>query len=238
MKVVIIGSGLAGLVTGIMLQNNGIAISISEKEPNLPRKGHAFLLHPNAMDVLTTIAKYHPDLEIPGQFIDKIVMKRPDQTLLVYSELESWICMKRVDIIRYLNSFFEENEIKFNRVFSHFIYQNEIAIAAVFENGEIEYGDVFIGADGAKSKVRNSLFGETKYSTNLVREVVGVVNNPKYIANLPDTFTKYISAEKSIAIGMIPCSATELVWFMQFDVKLLKEKEENPQVLKELCTEL
>lgn len=238
MKVVIIGSGLAGLVTGIILQNNGIEVSISEKDAQLQRKGHAFLLHPDAMDVLTIISKYNPDIEIPGQFIDKIMMKRPDQSLLIYSELESWICMKRIDIVKYLNSFFDDNKIKFNRNFTHFIYENERAVAAVFENGEIEYGDVFIGTDGANSKVRNAIFGETNFSENQVREVVGVVNNPKYIANLPDTFTKYISAEKSIAIGIIPCSATELVWFMQFDVNLLIQKDESPEILKELCTDL
>jgi predicted DsbA family dithiol-disulfide isomerase/2-polyprenyl-6-methoxyphenol hydroxylase-like FAD-dependent oxidoreductase len=238
LKVVIIGSGLAGLATGIILQKNGIQVSINERDSNLPRKGQAFLLHPDAMEVLTIISKYNPDLEIPGQFIDKIVMKRPNHSLLNYSELESWICMKRIDIIKYLNSFFDENKIKFNRNFSHFIYQNEIAIAAVFENGDIEYGDIFIGADGAKSKVRKSIFGEIIFSPNKVRELVGVVNNPKYIANFPDTFTKYISAEKSLAIGMIPCSATELVWFMQFDVNLLKEKDESPESLKELCTNL
>ncbi|MFZ4797576.1 MAG: DsbA family protein [Bacteroidia bacterium] len=238
MKVVIIGSGIAGLALGIILQNNGIEISISERDGHLPRKGHAFLLHPDAMEVLTIISKYNPDLEIPGQFIEKIVMKRPDQTLLNYSELESWICMKRIDIIQYLYSFYTDNKIKFNRNFSHFIYENNQAIAAVFENGEIEYGDLFIGADGARSKVRKSLFGEMNFTPNQVREVVGVVNNPKYIANFPDTFTKYISAEKSLAVGMIPCSSTELVWFMQFDVNLLKEKDESPESLKALCTDL
>jgi len=238
MKVVIIGSGIAGLALGIILQNNGVEVSICERDGNLPRKGHAFLLHPDAMEVLTIISKYNPDLEIPGQFIEKIVMKRPDQTLLNYSELESWICMKRIDIIQYLYSFYTDNKINFNRNFSHFIYENEKAVAAVFENGEIEYGDVFIGADGARSKVRKLLFGEMNYTPNQVREVVGVVNNPKYIANLPDTFTKYISTEKSLAVGMIPCSSNELVWFMQFDVNLLKEKDESPESLKALCTDL
>lgn len=40
------------------------------------------------------------------------------------------------------------------RSFSNFLYQNNKVVAAVFENGDIEYGDVFIGADGSNSKVR------------------------------------------------------------------------------------
>jgi 2-polyprenyl-6-methoxyphenol hydroxylase-like FAD-dependent oxidoreductase len=41
-------------------------------------------------------------------------------------------------------------------VFSFFI-QKTMSRLAVFENGETEYGDIFIGADGSNSKVRESL---------------------------------------------------------------------------------
>jgi 2-polyprenyl-6-methoxyphenol hydroxylase-like FAD-dependent oxidoreductase len=42
-----------------------------------------------------------------------------------------------------------------------FLILYNVAIAAVFENGETEYGDIFIGADGSNSKVRESLFGKS-----------------------------------------------------------------------------
>jgi hypothetical protein len=74
--------------------------------------------------------------------IDKIVMKRPDDSIIQSTDLESWICMKRVDIIKYLSSLLNENELHYNRNFSHFIYENDKAIAVQFLNGDIEYGDV------------------------------------------------------------------------------------------------
>ena len=103
MKVVIIGSGIAGLALGTILSQNGYTVSINERDSEQIRNGHAFLMHPDAMDVLNIISNYHPQFEIPGQVIDKIVLKRPDDSIIQSTDLESWICMKRVDIINYLS---------------------------------------------------------------------------------------------------------------------------------------
>lgn len=199
MKVVIIGSGIAGMALAVMLRNNGFEISINERDSEMPRKGHAFLMHPDAMDILNDISVFNPEIEVPGQVIDKIVLKRPDNSIIQSTELESWICMKRIDIIRFLNGFISENEVHYNRSFSHFIYENGKAIAAAFANGEVEYGDVFIGSDGAKSKVRQSLFGDMNFTPVQVKEIVGVVHNPNLIARFPSTFTKYMCSKNGLA---------------------------------------
>lgn len=238
MKVVIIGSGIAGMALGVILRNNGFEISINERDSGMPTKGHAFLMHPDAMDVLNDISMFNPSIEVPGQVIDKISLKRPDSSIIQTTELESWICMKRIDIIKYLNGFISKEEIHYNRSFSHFIYENDKAIAVVFSNGEIEYGDVFIGSDGAKSRVRHALFGEMNFTPVEVKEIVGVVHNPQLISRQPNTFTKYMCSKSGLAIGLIPCSSEEMVWFMQFDIRLQKNVEETPENLKQLCFEL
>lgn len=238
MKVIIIGSGIAGLALGTILSQNGFTISINERDGELIRNGHAFLMHPDAMDVLNTISNYQPQFEIPGQVIDKIVLKRPDDSIIQSTDLESWICMKRVDIIKYLSSFLKENELHYNRNFSHFIYENDKVVAVQFLNGDIEYGDIFIGADGAKSNIRKALFGEVTFTPVEVKEIVGVINNPSLVAKLPSTFTKYMSADKGLAVGLIPCSDTEMVWFIQYDVRLQTQKEFSPECLKALSFEL
>ncbi len=238
MKVVIIGSGIAGISLAVILRNNGFEISLNERASKFTSKGHAFLMHPDAMDVLNIVSAFNSDIEIPGQVIDKIVLKRPNNSIIQSTELESWICMKRVDIIKYLSFFVTENEINYNRTFSHFIYEGEKAVAAVFENGDVEKGDIFIGADGANSKVRKSLFGEMNFTPVEVKEIVGVVHNPDLVAKMPNTFTKYMSADKGLAIGLIPCSNNEMVWYMQFDIQLQKDADESPEKIEKLCKDL
>jgi 2-polyprenyl-6-methoxyphenol hydroxylase-like FAD-dependent oxidoreductase len=70
--------------------------------------------------------------------------------------------MKRVDLISHLYSFFSKNNLIMD-VFS-FFYNKTMSRLAVFENGETEYGDIFIGADGSNSKVRESLFGKVNFT--------------------------------------------------------------------------
>jgi hypothetical protein len=41
-----------------------------------------------------------------------------------------------------------------------------------FENGETEYGDIFIGADGSNSKVKS--FGKVNFTPVAVHEIVGI----------------------------------------------------------------
>lgn len=238
MKIVIIGSGIAGLTLAALLQDHGFSVSISERDATLPTKGHGFLMHPDAMDILNILSMSHPEYEVPGQVIDKIFMRRPDNSLLQQTDLESWICMKRVDIIRYLSAFLKATDIHCNRTFSHFLYDGDHVIAAVFENGDVEYGDLFIGADGARSAVRRTLFGEVNFTPVEVKEIVGIVRHPQLVAEMPAKFTKYMSPDKGLAIGMIPCSAEELVWFMQFDVRLAAGYTDSPADIRRLTKAL
>ncbi len=235
MKAVIIGSGIAGLSLATMLRNNGFEVSIHERETQIPVRGHAFLMHPDAMEVLNSLSVYLPEQEIPGEVIDKIVLKRPDNTVLQATELESWICMKRSDMIQYLNFFIPFVEIHYNNSFSHFIYDSDRVSAAIFDNGDIVYGDLFIGADGSKSMVRKALFGEMAFTPVEVKEIVGIVRQPELAAQLKNTFTKYMSETQGLAVGMIPCSKEEIVWFMQFDIRLQREVVKTPEKIKEFC---
>lgn len=235
MKVVILGSGIAGLALGGILQKNGFNVRIHERNRTFDSKGHAFLMHPDAMDVLNIFARYNPNYDIPGQIIDRVILKGADNVDIQTSELDSWICMKRVDIVEYLSSFLDNDTISYGHEFSHFEYEHDRAIAAVFNNGHVEYGDVFIGADGAHSNVRKQILGEVKFSPVEVKEVVGVIKNKNIANQYQNKFTKYLSCDKGITCGIIPCSNEELVWFMQFDVSLETQAIETPEQLQQHC---
>jgi 2-polyprenyl-6-methoxyphenol hydroxylase-like FAD-dependent oxidoreductase len=93
-----------------------------------------------------------------------------------------------------------------------------------FENGETEYGDIFIGADGSNSKVRESLFGKVNFTPVAVHEIVGI-SKTSHRRSRKSCFQKYQSKIKGLAFGFIPASCNESVWFMQYDVKLASGDE-------------
>ena len=238
MKIVIIGGGIGGMALAILLHKKGYSVSVNEKETKVPNIGNAFLMHSDGVSVLDMFSSYSTVKELPGKFIDTFILKDPNDTALKYLKLDPWQCIKRPDLINYLYSLLPANKIKSGRVFSHFLYEEEQVIAAVFNNGDIEFGDVFVGADGSNSKVRTTLFGKTNFTPIEVKEIIGVVRLPSVAQNHSHQFTKFLSQEKGLSFGFIPTSNEELVWFMQYDVKLMELVNDTPNSMRALCLEL
>lgn len=227
MKIVIIGGGIAGLAFSIIMKNKGHEVVINERHDEIPLGAHAFMMHEDGIDILKNILG--EEAKIPGNTIDTFTLRDTKNNDITHTSMDHWQCMKRSDLVIELINHIEKSSIKYQRDFSHFIYNNNKAEAAVFQNGDIEYGDMFIGADGANSQVRKLLFGETQFSKIEVQEILGVVNDPELVQQLKGRFTKFQDQKKGISFGCIPFSNNELIWFNQFDVRL----SENPLITKD-----
>ena len=220
MKIVIIGGGIAGLAFGILMQKKRHEVVVCERFDTLPKGGgNAFMMHGQGFSILERLCNC-PNNVIPGDTVNTFILKRPDEREIRYTKMDPWQCVKRVDLVSFLCRVIQIDSIKFNRVFSHFIYKFGKAIAAVFENGEIEYGDMFVGADGGNSTVREMLFGKTNFTKVEVQEILGVVNDPELVKKYKSIFTKYQCDKKGLSFGFIPFSDSEIIWYSQFDVSL------------------
>ena len=222
MKIVIIGGGVAGLAFGIMMTKKGHQVIINEKQHQIPTMGNAFMMHDDGLSVLKRILDNKCD--VPGSLVDTFILKRPDNTDVKHTKMEAWQCVKRSDLINALLNVTDKKTIKYNRAFSHFIYENGKAFAVVFENGDVEFGDFFVGADGCNSQVRQLIFGETNFTKPEVQEILGIVKGEDIIKKLNGVFTKYQDAKKGISFGCIPFSNNEAIWFNQFDISLTTKK--------------
>jgi 2-polyprenyl-6-methoxyphenol hydroxylase-like FAD-dependent oxidoreductase len=219
-KTIIIGGGVAGLSLAIALRKMGLEVVVCEREVRTHTNGHAFLIHPEAMRVLQDIIETDPYHLMPGRKIEQLFLKNSHDELIQEVDLEGWICMKRCEAMAALAAELPEGVIQYGCQFSHFIRHDEKVVSAVFKNGSVVHGDIFIGADGAKSSVRSALFGPTNYTPVLVKEILGTIKNKSLFDRHPNHFTKYLSVDKGLAVGFIPCNDEELIWFMQFDVNL------------------
>lgn len=234
MKTVIIGGGIAGLSIGIFLKKNNDDVVICERSSGLLSRGHAFLMHTEGKNILNEL-KNGTAAILPGSKVEAFSLRRPGGNEIKHLKLQHWKCIKRSDILQFLSSLMPSDAVKFDRVFSHFIYENDNAVAAVFENGEIEYGDIFIGADGSQSKVRKDIFGLVEYSPVTVKEIVGTVKLSTPLKDVPNTFAKYQHEEKGLAFGLIPTGHNEYVWFMQYNPDDADIKDEDAVSLESFC---
>lgn len=237
MKVVIIGGGVAGLTLGSFLNKKGIDVLINERADGMPIRGHAFLMHKDGLSTLNELNTENKVI-LPGKKIDAFSLRRPDGKEIKRLQLTAWKCIKRAELIRCLYNLFPNERIRQGRDFSHFIYKGDKIIAAEFINGDVEYGDIFVGADGGNSKVREALFGPTEFTPVCVKEVVGVCYNEKVAATHSNTFTKFQSKTSGLAFGLIPTSETGFVWFMQYDPLVADLTNSTPDELQSFCNKM
>lgn len=239
MKTVILGGGIAGLALGILLHRKGKKVVINERSTQIPVRGNAFLMHAEGISILKGLSEGLIEYKIPGKVIDTFSLKRPDDEEVKYQKLDPWQCIKRKDIIEFLYQLIPHKLIRHGREFSHFLFEDKKAVAAVFKNGEIEYGDVFIGADGGNSQVREQLFGPTAYSRVEVKEILGLLQNEEISKQYSHRFTKFQHKSKGISFGMIPTSATDLVWYIQYDVRIMDLPDDaTPELIGQFCRTL
>lgn len=233
MKVVIIGGGIAGLSQGIFLRKNGFDVSVYERTSEVQTRGHAFLMSGEGLNYLKSFSE-DKKKDIPNKKVELFSFKRPNNEELIKISLDDWFCIKRVDLIRYLMSFYDDQTLKFGYDFSHFEWHADIATSVVFKNGKKVKSDIFIGADGSNSAIRNELFGKTEYTPIEVKEVVGISSYSS--ESEYNVFQKFQSDKVGLSCGFIPATDNDCVWFMQYDSKFEKDFEINsPIQLKEFC---
>ena len=242
MKIVIIGGGIAGLTLANFLQDDRFEVVVNERAIGAIGGGHAFLMHSDGLSVLQELAG---GLEmpvpgyLPGQLVERFILRRPDGKEVQHLPLDNWRCIKRTELTEFLYSKLPEKAVLDNRRFERFIYDGDRIVAAAFENGAVEYGDLFIGADGGFSRVRQAVLGPTNFIPGRVKEVVGVASNHELAEKYRGTFNKFQREDIGLAFGMIPSSGDELVWFMQYDPEMSDLEAENSAAeLEAFCHEL
>lgn len=238
MKVVIIGGGIAGLTLANFLQRDHVEVVVNERAIGSRGGGHAFLMHTDGLSVLKELSEIGQDHELPGQLVEKFCLRRPDGKEVQHLPLDNWRCIKRTELTHYLYSRLADGVIKDNRRFTHFIYDDCRIVAAGFENGDIEYGDLFVGADGGSSKVRQLIWGNTEFISGRVKEIVGIAHNRDIAAKYRGIFNKFQRDNSGLAFGIIPSSDDELVWFMQYDPSISDIEIPDEASLSEFCHRL
>jgi 2-polyprenyl-6-methoxyphenol hydroxylase-like FAD-dependent oxidoreductase/predicted DsbA family dithiol-disulfide isomerase len=237
MKVVIIGAGIGGLTLANYLIRNGVDVVVNERSIGNAGGGHAFLMHTDGLEILKELAK-GSGMSLPGKLVNKFSLKRPDGNEVQCLRLNKWRCVKRTELATFLYKLLPMSVIRDDRKFTHFIYENDKIVAAAFANGEIEYGDIFVGADGGFSKVRERVMGPVDFQSGRVKEVVGIAYNKEIAQKYEGIFNKFQRNNNGLAFGIIPTSEEELVWFMQYDPSISEVENTSPEALSEFCHKL
>ncbi|MFM2208046.1 MAG: hypothetical protein RL213_2021 [Bacteroidota bacterium] len=216
-RFVIIGGGIAGFSIAISLRKKGHEVVVYERSHPKKHPGHAFLMHPDAYTILLDLIGAESMSMMLSSEIDRLHMYDSEGLHLQEVSLGGWICVKRSEPLRVLAHSLGIQHIRYDRTFVRFTEKDGRYTAAVFDDGETVEADYFIGADGAHSAVRQALFGPTVFTPVVVKELLGTTYDPEIYEKHRKNFRKYFNKDGGLAIGFIPCSVDEIIWFMQFD---------------------
>ncbi|KAG0041674.1 hypothetical protein BGZ83_001454 [Gryganskiella cystojenkinii] len=165
-RVIIVGAGLAGLMTGILLGRAGIPFAIYERAKEVKPIGSTMAFNANILPVFEQLGLleeaqkislpcrglsiYGSDRKLMGGFDLSTYEERTGYNMILFS--------RPIMYQLFLNQISSER-LHFNKKIVS-IAQDENGVRIICEDGTTAQGDILVGADGAYSRVRQSLYEE------------------------------------------------------------------------------
>lgn len=188
MKAMIIGAGVSGVSTGVALRRAGVDATVFERGRSLAsvQAGGGMHLWNNAMSALQRMG-IAESVESVGEGVDAFswytsqgrLMGSGDVTQLTRAVGAPAVGLTRADLHTALTGAADDGMIRFGSELTGF-ERDADGVTARFADGREERGDVLIGADGIKSRVRAQLQGEEepRYSGVVVCQGVAKSDEP------------------------------------------------------------
>ncbi|MCR8641233.1 FAD-dependent monooxygenase [Paenibacillus sp. N1-5-1-14] len=158
-RVVIIGSGIAGLSAAIGLQAQGIEVKLFEKGKGPRTAGVGVNLAPNALWALDRLGIGHLVRQVGKAFNEFIIYS--DNGKQISSQPfdflpDSMYAVHRLDLLRILHDQVKPGTIQYGMEYTSF-EQNENGVSVSFADGTQVHADYALFADGAGSDCRTKL---------------------------------------------------------------------------------
>lgn len=161
-KVLVVGGGLAGTATAILLAQEGVAVDLVEVKPDVTVIGSGITLQGNALRELRRLGVW-PRAKAAGFPFDGLGLRAPDGTLLAEipdvrsggEDLPASMGMPRPVLARILHDRAAVAGAKIHfGITATRLDQDGTGVGVTFTDGSAGRYDVVIGADGIRSAVR------------------------------------------------------------------------------------
>ena len=234
LKVIIIGAGMGGLTAGIALRQAGYQVEVYDRVSQLRPAGAGISLWSNGVKVLNRLG-LGPALARVGGQMNRMAYYAAQGELLTDFSLQPLIDrvgqrpypVTRSELQALLLAALGAEHV---RLGANCVRVEETAtgVMAEFADGQKVTGDVLIGADGARSQVRDYVLGAA-----IVRQYVGYVNWNGLVpasADLApaDSWVTYVGDHKRVSL--MPVGGDRCYFF--FDVPLPLGTESAPATYK------
>lgn len=164
--ITIIGAGIGGLTTALLLKRKGFKVTVYERAKEFLPLGAGLMLGINAMQVIKQLG-LHEKLEALGQKLTKLNLTDEQLQPLSFVDLSGFehkyqvgsLAIHRADLQNLLINELGPEHILLSKSLAKIEKKEQLTLT--FEDNTTVVADVLIGADGIKSKVRAEIFEPT-----------------------------------------------------------------------------
>lgn len=209
----IVGAGIGGLTTAIALRQAGFPVEVFERAPKLKEAGAGIALSANATRVLKHLGLLERIVENATVLEATVAYDGRGQTLLRMplnhlADVPS-VSLHRADLQQALYSALPPDSVHLGEEFLQ-VEQTRERVTAHFANGRALSGEILIGADGLRSKLRSQLLGEGEPVYRGYQCWRGVCAHPGRQL-LTETFGR------GIRVGIVPIGPRGTAWWCTAD---------------------
>ncbi len=230
MEIAIFGAGLAGLASAIALRDQDHNCHIYERSRLAHDAGMGFILMPEAISCLQSLG-----VSLNGRggvLLTRYLCRNSAGEILDGQPLPAGTrCLRRRDLIGALVAALKaEVPILYDAELDHVEYDASGSVKAAFlSSGQAVKADLYVAADGSRSKARAAIFPDWPSGCAPVAEIVGMLRCKDAVRWAGQDFNKFHAAEGGLALGIVPVAGDHVVWFLQFDVQRFHLPPDSPE---------
>ena len=221
LKVIIVGAGIGGLASGILLRNAGFEVEIYERAPELRPLGAGICMWPNGAKAVNGLG-LGPAMERVSPPLNAVHYRSKNGELLTeipLGDLEAVsgtrsYPLARADLHLALLEELDATRVHLNRECVG-VEQNASSATALFCDGTSATGDLIVGADGVKSVVREHVAG-VRPLRYLYSSWLGIVPDDCGLS-AADVFTFHLGYPQRT--GVLPVSGHRMYYFFDAPVE-------------------
>jgi len=235
-NVAIFGGGIAGLMTSIALGRQGYQCQIYERTQRAHEAGMGFILLREACASLEAHS-----VTVKGVPLHRYRCRDACGTVLHEQNMPGGtIGLRRSDLIAALvNALQDDDFLSFECELDSLEFDRSGAVeAARLASGCLVQADLYIGADGMRSRIRQALFPEWPACLAQVQEITGLAKSAEVVRWAGNDFNKFHVTRGGVALGVVPVDSDHVVWYMQFDSHRFSPSTRNVEGLHSFVTAL
>ncbi len=221
MNIAIFGAGVAGLTAGITLGAQGHRCRIYERTRQGHESGMGFILMPEGIDCLQSLGvKLSGDHS--GAPLHRYCCRDSAGQVLYEQPLPAGArSMRRRDLIAALTRALPADSTPvFDAELNGLDFDASGSVAsAQLNTGEAVKADLYISAEGIRSRSRQALYPGWPSTQAQVLEIVGLVRCESTVCWASHTFNKFHAVDGGLALGTLAVDAEHVIWYLQFDAK-------------------